>query len=420
MKKTVSICIVSILLALAFTAGGVYSSVSNIPDEIYLTKGEEQTVEFGLPVRTRVSGGAVNVVKLNGNTLADIDTADLTSPIVISPNEQGTADISFDILGIPIKNIKVTVAEERELIPGGQSIGVLLHTKGALVVGSMEVITSDGTHVDPAAAAGLCAGDIIEKVGDIAIDNAEHLSQVVNALGDKNISLTVLRGQRHFNVNINAVKDAEDGKYKLGVWVRDSTVGVGTMTYIDPETGEYAGLGHPITDIDTGNLLSVKDGEIVKSQIVEIVKGTEGAPGELKGVFDAEDGLLGSIEKNTEFGICGKLNADFDYYEDSISATSRDIREGDATLLCTLDKSGIREYGCRISRITGRSAKVQNFVVEITDARLINATGGIVQGMSGSPIIQDGKLIGAVTHVFVNDPTRGYGIFIENMLEAAG
>lgn len=422
MKRFFGICFTMIAIVAAFAAGGIYNRVSLIPDEIYLAEGDTETVEFSLPILSKVKADAVNVVKLNGNSLEDLDEYNLETPITISSNEQGTADISFDLLGvIPIKNIRVTVSEERVLIPGGHSIGVMLHTKGALVVGSMDVITNSGV-INPAKIAGIEAGDIIEKIDGADVENAEHLSQLINNVSDNTAELTVLRGTERKAITIQAVRDAEDGKMKLGVWVRDSTVGVGTISYIDPQNGIYGGLGHPITDIDTGNMLSVKEGVIVDSDIIEIVKGAPGAPGELKGYFDTENGVRGSIVKNTVRGIYGSIEdipANELYPAGLPAAAETEICVGEAALLCTLEED-IKEYSCNIVKIARYDAvDDRDFIIEITDEELLSRTGGIVQGMSGSPIIQKGKIVGAVTHVFVNDPARGYGISIENMLETA-
>ncbi|MEI6100486.1 MAG: SpoIVB peptidase, partial [Eubacteriales bacterium] len=208
--------------------------------------------------------------------------------------------------------------------------------------------------------------------------------------------------------------------YRLGVWVRDSTAGVGTLTFYDQETGGYGGLGHAITDLDTGEELSVREGEIISSNIIDVVRGQAGMPGELKGYFNANNGI-GSILKNSEFGIYGlcynKITNPL--YPDGIYvAKQSEVHEGPAKLLSTVDDKGVKAYDCTISNVVLQNEPTQkSFLITITDPELLKKTGGIVQGMSGSPVIQDGKLIGAVTHVFVNDPTKGYGIYIEWMLD---
>ena len=195
---------------------------------------------------------------------------------------------------------------------------------------------------------------------------------------------------------------------------------MGTLTFYDPASKKFAGLGHAITDVDTGKLLTVKDGEIVESEILEVVKGEEGEPGELRGSFGSNDEVIGYIKKNTDYGLYGNAAGELEnkLYHNAIPAAKRDeVKVGDATLLCTLDDSGVKEYSCQIVKVTPQNSPAQkSFIVKIDDEELLGITGGIVQGMSGSPVIQDGKLIGAVTHVFVNDPTQGYGIYLDWML----
>ena len=201
--------------------------------------------------------------------------------------------------------------------------------------------------------------------------------------------------------------------------MRDSTLGVGTLTFYDPASGKFAGLGHAITDVDTGKLLTVKDGEIVKSDILEVVKGEEGEPGELRGSFGQNDEVIGTISKNTEYGLYGNTQKQMQNgIYGALPAAKRDeVKVGEATLLCTLDDSGVKEYSCKIVKVNSQDSPEQkSFVVQIDDERLLETTGGIVQGMSGSPVIQNGKIVGAVTHVFINDPTQGYGIYLDWML----
>ena len=219
-------------------------------------------------------------------------------------------------------------------------------------------------------------------------------------------------------------KDEATGAVRLGAWVRDSTAGVGTLSFYDPESGKYAALGHAITDGDTGAVLSVSEGQVLRAEIVAVQKGKKGAPGELKGSFLREGHAIGSIRRNSILGIYGSLAepAVNPLYPDGLPIGLRSgVHPGPATILSTVDGKGMQEYAVEITRVNPQTAPApKSMVIRVTDERLLNATGGIVQGMSGSPIIQDGRLIGAVTHVFVNDPTRGYGIFSENMLDAAG
>lgn len=426
-KKAVVISfIVALLLAAAVFVVPIAASADKLPNQVFLTEGNSQTLDFGLPwsLRLTAQSDAAEVLRLNGNSLAEQSEYALNQPLTISTGEQGTADLTLNLLGlIPIKNIKVTVSEEKTLYPGGQSIGVMLYTNGALVVGCSDITTENGKTVNPASEAGLLPGDIIEQIGGETIKNADHLSALIQELDEGQMRLTVRRDGELKEIWVTPVRDAQDGSLRLGIWVRDSTAGVGTLTFYDPQTGAFAGLGHAITDVDTGKQLTVKEGEIIQSEIIEVVKGAAGEPGELKGYFDPKTDVMGIISKNTDYGIYGKANEtpDCDWYCNPIQAAARDeVEVGPATLLCTLNSEGVRAYTCRIVQVNQQSAPApKSFVVEITDEKLLSVTGGIVQGMSGSPVIQNGKLVGAVTHVFVNDPTKGYGIYLDWMLNEA-
>ena len=227
------------------------------------------------------------------------------------------------------------------------------------------------------------------------------------------------------NVDVTPAIDPRDGAYRLGVWVRSSTAGVGTLTYYDPVSGGYGALGHAITDVDTGVIFPVGAGAVYENEVVHVTRGEESAPGELTGEFFEKEIVLGEIEKNTGFGVFGKAPAQMaagGLYPEGLPVARRsEVRTGSAQLLSCVEGGEVKAYDCEIERFYSKSASEgRNMAVRITDPELLKKTGGIVQGMSGSPIIQDGKLVGAVTHVLVNDPTRGYGIFIENMLDAAG
>ena len=396
--------------------------ISSIPSEINVADGISKTVNFRLPVNVTISGDTVGVVKFNGSTLSEKNDYNLSEPIIIEATQP--TELKINLLGvIPIKNVKINVTDyldEKKLVPGGQSIGVELYTKGALIVGIQDIEKSDGQTVNPARDAGLRAGDVIESINGIEVNDSDHLSQIINETSSGEVTLGIRRGEERFSTVIVPQLDTFDNVYRLGVWVRDSTAGVGTLTFYDQETGGYGGLGHAITDLDTGEKLSVRKGEIISSKIIDVIRGESGTPGELKGKFNRQDGI-GSILKNSQFGIYGVTYGEIknSLYPDGIPvAKQSDVHEGSATLLSTVDDEGVKGYECIISNIEPQSEPAQkSFLVTVTDQELLAKTGGIVQGMSGSPVIQDGRLIGAVTHVFVNDPTRGYGIYIEWMLE---
>lgn len=409
------------LLVLALAAAGLMIAISDVPSEIFLMDGNSQTLQVGFPFELELEEGeqSVSAVTVQGDSLKDKKSYSLSEPLVISGQEEGKCNASLKVFGVKVKDIQITVLEEVMLVPGGQSIGVMLHTKGALVVGSMNITSKTGEPVNPAKVAGLQAGDIIEKYNGEEIKDAAHLSELINQDEEGAARLSVRRGDQNLELTIYPVQDAEDGLWKLGVWVRDSTLGVGTLTFYDPASGKFAGLGHAITDVDTGKLLTVKDGEIVESDILEVVKGEEGEPGELRGSFGQNDEVIGTISKNTEYGLYGNTQKQMQNgIYGALPAAKRDeVKVGEATLLCTLDDSGVKEYSCKIVKVNSQGSPEQkSFVVQIDDERLLETTGGIVQGMSGSPIIQNGKIVGAVTHVFINDPTQGYGIYLDWML----
>jgi stage IV sporulation protein B len=421
-KKTIGV-----LLAVLFFAFNYSSYVQNIakfPAELQIFEGDIQIVDFRLPLHVKVRGKDVDVLKFNGSSLKDQQVYNMKEPLSIESVRQGDVDLAFMLFGvIPIKQLKISVTSQKSLIPGGNSIGVSLYTNGALVVGTTEVTDGEGITHFPAIDAGLMPGDVIEKVNGIAVRDAGHLSMLVNKVKGMDVDLECRRDNRVFVTQIRPVKDTSDAKYRLGLWVRDSTAGVGTLTFVEPKTQHLGALGHAITDVDTGSLLSVKNGEITESRIIDVKIGKKGLPGELVGNFSDRRKVLGTIFKNTAFGIYGKATKKITnpFYKNPLPiAYQYNIKLGKASILTTIDDEGIQEYAIQILKINRQTSPgSKGLVIEITDPRLLEKTGGIVQGMSGSPIIQDGKIVGAVTHVFVNDPKKGYGIFIEWMLEEA-
>ena len=295
------------------------------------------------------------------------------------------------------------------LVPGGGAVGIRMTTDGVVVAGVSEVQTPNGKR-SPAAEAGLKKGDVITRLGGADIGTAQDFKTALAQLDGSKTTVTIERGGKAKQLNITPAQDA-DGAWKLGLWLRDGVSGVGTLTFYDPETGVYGALGHSISDEATGEALPLGDGGIYKAQIVGIVHGEVGAPGQLDGKTDCTK-FLGDIRINCGCGIFGK--ADFD----GPTLETGEFETGKATIRCTLSGEETREYGIEIKKVYS-SAEGTTVVLTVTDPELLAQTGGIVQGMSGSPIIQNGKLVGAVTHVFVNDPTSGYGVSIRDMLKTA-
>ncbi|MBK5240752.1 SpoIVB peptidase [Clostridium sp.] len=321
---------------------------------------------------------------------------------------------------IPLKDSK-----EIMIYPGGAPIGVKLNTKGVLVVALSDIEGVKGKIQSPAASAGIQIGDSIIKINDIEINSAEEVTRFVNREKNSELTLKILRKNNtdHFEVKVKPVTDSNDGKQKIGLWVRDSTAGVGTLTFYDDKTKKFAALGHPITDTDTGTILNVNNGVIISSNIVSIKKGTKGNPGELRGLFVDEDKIKGQIMKNTECGIFGNGNKSLinnKFNKPMKIGLKNEIKEGKAQIITTINGNEPELFDIEIQKLLNQDTSgSKSMIIKITDSRLLDKTGGIVQGMSGSPIIQNNKIIGAVTHVLINKPDIGYGIYIEWMLKDA-
>lgn len=310
-------------------------------------------------------------------------------------------------------------AQATELIPIGRTAGIKMTAAGVIIVQTETVKTALG-ELNPAAQAGLQAGDVILEINGQSVATNAELQKAISLSAGQPMQVKVMRGDEEKTLTASAVKSS-DGVYKLGLMVRDSIAGIGTITYVDPETGAYGSLGHGICDSDTGVLVPLGEGSVMESSVDHVVKGEVGAPGSLQGEFNLQQDM-GSVTDNTNVGIFGFLT-DASYYENLNTVPVADpeqVQIGQATILANVSGEEVREYECEITKIYDENSEYGKcMVIHITDQDLIAQTGGIVQGMSGSPILQNGKLVGAVTHVLVNDPTRGYGIFAETMLEAA-
>ncbi len=304
------------------------------------------------------------------------------------------------------------------LIPGGQAIGVTLKSAGVLVVDVSEVISYDEKRIYPAKDAGLKSGDLIETFNGSKIATVEDLNTAIAASGGKKSSVTLNRSGSEVNILISPVLSKSDRSFKIGAWVKDAASGIGTMTFYNPKTKEFAALGHGICDAQTNKIISISEGTILPSEIVSIEKGEKGIPGELNGIFNESAVPLGKITQNAETGIFGTLEDSSSFENEPLPVATRDeIKTGTAYIISSIEGKKTEKYEIEILKIMPKAFSPQKgMVIQITDVNLLAKTGGIVRGMSGSPIVQNGKLIGAVTHVFVNDPTRGYGIFIENMI----
>lgn len=308
---------------------------------------------------------------------------------------------------------------ERCLIPLGKAVGIKLFADGVLIVATSEVEVQ-GKTVSPAKDCGLKEGDLLLQINDEKIESTEHLQSLLQENGAAAVTLSVRRGSKTMEVATSPVVCA-DGVCRLGAWIRDSMAGIGTLTYYDPASGVYGALGHGITDVDTHQLMPLSSGSIMETTVKAVKKGTRGDPGELKGDFSVQRDV-GTVSANTEGGIFGTVD-DQEFLREASAipvASAEEVTLGTATILATISGSETQEYAVEIVKLYDGTQPTRNLLLRVTDERLLNTTGGIVQGMSGSPILQNGKFVGAVTHVLVNDPQQGYGILMENMLHAAG
>ena len=309
-----------------------------------------------------------------------------------------------------------------EVYPGGISIGVKINNKGALVVGYSDISTHEGLSESPGKVAGIELGDIIEEVNGENIETCSDLISKVKTCRNDEMTVKILRGNSELTKKISLIK--EDNEYKIGLWVRDSTAGIGTLTFYDKDSKTFGALGHPITDGDTNVSFNIKSGTLLKSSVLSIKKGERGNPGEIKGLFINENESIGSIEKNTNSGIYGNGSSELinPNFGDAMTVAYRDeIKEGHAQIITTVEDGGAKAYDIEILKLLPQDEPgSKSMIIKIVDPVLLEKTGGIVQGMSGSPIIQNGKIIGAVTHVLINKPDVGYGIYIEWMLQDAG
>ena len=317
---------------------------------------------------------------------------------------------------VAVSTAVTAAAAGESLIPVGETVGIQIQMDGVLIAGVTQVQTPQGP-VSPAEAAGLKAGDMILAVDGQAVHTAAGIIDAMESCAGAPAQLTVRRDAQIRSVSVTPVTD-DNGEARLGLWLRDGIAGIGTVTYIDPATGAYGALGHGVNDLETGVLLPVAEGSVCRAQIVDVKKGTAGSPGELAGSFDA-GAVLGTIEDNTVCGIFGTMHGSLDGLHPAVEvADPSDVCSGPATILACVAGQTTQEYDVEISRTGIAAGSGRDLMVKVTDPDLLAATGGIVQGMSGSPILQNGKLVGAVTHVRVNDPCRGYGIFIDTMLDA--
>jgi len=423
-----SLVILLVGAACALIGFGYRMLATRVPDRIILIANREENFDFDLPLEAEVHLGEASQAGTfffnNQKLTQDELHINLNDSFSVQGSEIGSYSVVVRLFGrFTMKQSVLDVIESVDVIPLGVPIGIIAKTEGVLVLGTGNLTDAAGNAYEPDAV--VKTGDYITEVGQKAVNGKEELIAQIQACESKEAELTVRRGEECLTVKLPVVETASGDK-KIGIWVRDDTQGIGTLTYITSD-GRFGALGHGITDVDTGVLMEFEEGTIYTAEITSIIKGKSGEPGELSGVIhQGERARLGTMEKNTSQGIYGALTAEPELFQRMFAIEElkpyeigfrNQAKEGAATILCTVDGQP-KEYAIEIEKIKANVESVsKSLVIRITDENLLALTGGIVQGLSGSPIIQDGKLIGAVTHVLVNDPTRGYGIFIENMLD---
>jgi stage IV sporulation protein B len=390
-----------------------------IPDRINIIRNQEELVQLPLPLHATLQSESEEVVLGNGSNIPQEQiTITRSQQFSLYGRSEGSYLLSLDLFGlIHFKEIQVDVVNTQYAIPCGAPVGIYLKSNGIMVIGTGEIICQDGSAAEPAAGI-LKSGDYIQSINGHALETKEDLAQEVSRLEAQPAVLTIRRDEQLMDVTIEPVT-AQDGTKKLGVWVRSDTQGIGTLTYLDLN-GNFGALGHGISDSDTGEVVQISQGALYNTEIVGIEKGSIGNPGVMSGVIYYGPGsLLGEINANSDVGIFGTAN---DKFRAAINMQPleigyrQDVKKGPAVIRSGISGE-IKDYQIEIQKVDySTSHQNKSLVIQVTDPELLALTGGIVQGMSGSPIIQDGKLIGAVTHVFIQDSTRGYGIFVENMM----
>lgn len=389
-----------------------------VPDNIMLVENREESLEFNVPLEGEIDG-AVDVISIkNTNSVHDGNIHfNLNQTVRMQANNTGSYKAKLKLFGLfHYKNIQIDVIKEQKVMPSGRAVGLYINSDGVMVLGTSEVTGKDGFTYEPAVNI-LRAGDYIYRINNQKVENIEDVAEAVQDNGGGRVTIYLRRNNNNIKVKVDTVL-AGDGEYKIGAWLREDTEGIGTLTYVT-EDNNYAALGHGITDIDTGILIDIKNGGVYPAKISEVIRGEAGSPGEVLGsVKLGGTNRLGTINNNTNYGISGELFDNNYSYNSSKAlpvAMKQEVDRGKAIVRCQLGEE-VEDYEVEIEKININSKENKGMVIKVTDKRLLSKAGGIVQGMSGSPVLQNNKIIGAVTHVFVNDSTRGYGIFIEDML----
>lgn len=417
MKKTSTKIILSFFLSFTVLMTLIIIDTNNaVPEKISLRQGDVFSCQLSSFVQTG-SNQLQNQLAVSGSGTRRL-VADNGGNLAVNTQNPGVYEFDLSLFGIvPIKSVSVEVQQPLELAVGGNLIGLRMDTDGVAVVGLSYVIGKDNQRSTPLEDAGLAVGDRILTMNGQQVNSIDELEKIVSQSEGTAIQVDYVRDNQSLSTSIQPTLCA-DGSYKIGAWVRDSTAGIGTMTFYNPENNTFGALGHAITDVDTGMPIKISDGNVLHCTINSVSKSERGTPGEIHGGLDRSY-VMGKIYGNCGSGIFGTMEAAPEGSGSMVLpvASKFSVSTGPATILCSLDGTRVKEYQIHIEKTNTNSDSTKGLVIEITDPELLKETGGIVQGMSGSPIIQNGRLVGAVTHVFINNPTKGYGIFIENMLD---
>lgn len=400
MKKIIKITAVLLNIVIAAVLGIIIYYNTVLPNNYYITSGSELKLSE-----------IIETIPCTG--------LPASNAVAVEAGKSCVKKAELKLLGIiPIKIINIQEVDEPMLVPCGNPFGIKLLTDGVIAVEVSGFETASGFR-SPAADAGIKTGDIIKTVNGKKVMSNEEIEKIISESGGKSLSFNLIRDGKNLILNVNPELCSADGSYRAGLWVRDSSAGIGTVTFYDPETGVFAGLGHPVCDVDTGSILPLSEGEVVDVSVNGVKRGAAGAPGELMGNFSSLE-AIGTLEMNCADGLYGVMSSFSSCNEAVPLGMRQEIETGEAYIYTTVSGTQPKMYKIVIEKIDLHNTKgSKNMIIRVTDKELLEKSGGIVQGMSGSPIIQNGKLVGAVTHVFVNNPAKGYAIFADTMYECS-
>lgn len=421
-RPAIGVLLACLFIALCLTPQ--MRAVLVLPSSQRMVVGESSLININLPaklqgkIEMKVMGPTRSVFATQEDPTVTVTRRTFGYEIVAL--KPGKANVKLNLWGyIPIKSIEIETLPTRRVVVGGHSIGVFLQSRGIMVVGFAPVLAGNGDKLYPGRDQGIEIGDLILKVDEQVVATETDLAKLIESKGESGVQLSIKRNGKDMTIPVKPVHCPETDRFRIGLYVRDGVVGVGTLTFWDPETREYAALGHIIVDADTKQGINVLKGRVVSASIQTIKPGRPGRPGEKIGVFNDKGMVAGNIIKNSSCGIFGQtdkeLNNPLSKYTMEV-AYGHQVKTGPAEILTVVNGDDIEKFAIEIEKVYPSRQNGKDMIIKVTDPRLLSLTGGIIQGMSGSPIVQDNRIVGAVTHVFLNDPQSGYGIFMDNIL----